>query len=333
MSKSFRKEFRVDGCTARVYRVQFSKNSYGYEIKYRRNGYNVYAGDVNLENAKAKFVEKLRTAEQNIHIEKCLPKTFHSFSMYYFENFRKRKVTPKTYEGDLSRYKKYLYPYFKEKPLSQITSLSCQELLDAIVEEGKTKTASEIYSLMSVIFKNAIAHNLIQRNPLSIIFLEKHESVHGTSLTKDEETLLLTHFANTEYQLMYAIAIYTGMRPNEFATAKREGDFIVCRNSKRKNGKIEYKKIPITPMLKPYIKDLQSFNFYNPYTLREKFNEILSNHKLYDLRTTFYSKCAECGVAEVAKKLFVGHSLGQLGNAYTDVSDEYLLKEGKKLNY
>lgn len=132
---------------------------------------------------------------------------------------------------------------------------------------------------------------------------------------------------------MFAIALYTGMRPNEFETAKRDGNFIVANNSKRKGGKVESKRIPITPMLRPYIKDLKEFTFYTPYTLREKFNEILPNHKLYDLRTTFYSKCAECGVAEVAKKLFVGHSLGELGNAYTDVSDEYILKEGKKLNY
>lgn len=29
------------------------------------------------------------------------------------------------------------------------------------------------------------------------------------------------------------------------------------------------------------------FSFYKPYTLREKFNYILPNHILYDLRTTF----------------------------------------------
>ena len=73
---------------------------------------------------------------------------------------------------------------------------------------------------------------------------------------------------------MFAVGLYTGMRPNEYETARLEGDFIVAVNSKRKNGKVEYKKIPITPMLKPYL---------------------------------------------------IG--------AYTDVSEEFLFREGAKLSY
>lgn len=49
------------------------------------------------------------------------------------------------------------------------------------------------------------------------------------------------------------LALYTGLRPNELYTAKIEGNFIVAINSKRKNRKLEYKKIPISKMLKPYI--------------------------------------------------------------------------------
>ena len=50
---------------------------------------------------------------------------------------------------------------------------------------------------------------------------------------------------------MFAIGLYTGLRPNEYKTAVVEENFIVANNSKRKNGKTELKKIPITPMLKP----------------------------------------------------------------------------------
>ncbi len=335
MPKTFKKEFRTDGCTARVYKKRFSKYTYGYEIRYRRNGYNVYASGRNLEEAKQKFIEQLAVATK---VEKktkqpTVPTTFHAFTMYHFENFRKRKVTEKTYQNDLLRYKKYLQPKFEEKPLFKISSLECQEIIDEIVNAGKHKTAEEIFSLLSIIFKAAMAHGIINKNPLAIVYHEKHERKHGKSLTKKEEKKLLDATAETEYQLMFALALYTGMRPNEFETAKREGKFIVARNSKRKGGKIEYKKIPITPMLKPYMEGVEEISFYKAYTLREKIKEILPNHILYDLRTTFYSRCIECGVSDVAQKLFVGHSLGELGNAYTDVSDEYLLKEGNKLKY
>ena len=333
MPKTFRKEFRTDGCTARVRKRKVSTNAYSYEIRYRRNGYNVCVTDKNLEEAKKKFIEKLQTAEKLEKRTTTAPRTFNAFAMFHFENFRKKKVKEKTYQNDILRYKKYLKPYFEEKPLSKITSLECQDLIEEIDAQGKGKTAEEIYSLMSIIFKAAIAHNILNRNPLAIVVRQKHEREHGKALTKKEEQTLLETTAGTEYQLMFALALYTGMRPNEFETAKREGKFIVAINSKRKGGKIEYKKIPITPMLKPYMEGVDEISFYKAYTLREKIKEILPNHILYDLRTTFYSRCIECGVSDVAQKLFVGHSLGELGNAYTDVSDEFLLKEGKKLKY
>ena len=137
----------------------------------------------------------------------------------------------------------------------------------------------------------------------------------------------------TPYELMFAVALYTGMCPNEYKTAKIEGEFIVANNSKRKNGKAELKKIPITPMLRPYIDKNKQFEFARLETLRDKIKSILPSHKLYDLRTTFYTRCTECGIADVAIKKFVGHALGGLADTYTDLSDEYLLKEGQKLVY
>ena len=86
-------------------------------------------------------------------------------------------------------------------------------------------------------------------------------------------------------------------------------------------------------MLKPYLEGVTDLNFVRLEAMRIKLKEILSNHKLYDLRTTFYTRCQECGVAEVAIKKFVGHTLGGLADTYTDLSDSFLLKESAKLNY
>ena len=132
---------------------------------------------------------------------------------------------------------------------------------------------------------------------------------------------------------MFAVALYTGLRPNEYKTARIEGDFIVAVNSKRKNRKVEYKYIPITPMLTPYLVGVAVLHFYNLGDIRKKFKSILPNHTLKDLRKTFNTRCHECGVSDVARKKFMGHSLGKLDETYTELSKEYLLSEGNKLKY
>lgn len=86
-------------------------------------------------------------------------------------------------------------------------------------------------------------------------------------------------------------------------------------------------------MLAPYVAKIPEIGTINRDVVREKFKAILPDHIVYDMRTTFYSRCKECGIADAARDEFVGHSLGVLGNTYTDLSDEYLLKEGEKFKY
>lgn len=332
MPKTFRKEFRTDGCSARVRKKQSGKHTWCYEIRYRRNGYNIAVSSTNLETAKQKFIEALKTADKATE-HKGVPVTFHEFAMYYFEKFRQRKVKKTTYENDLYRYKNHVKPYFESIPLKKITPAQCQELLDKLAAKGYGKTVSEIHSQLNLIFKMVIAHNVLAHNPMSIVMIKRHENKHGKALTKDEEQKLLTSFKGTKYQTLFAVALYTGMRPNEYKTAKIENGFIVAVNSKRKGDKVEYKKIPITPMLRKYVDEKTELKYPLVEYMRDKFNSVLPEHKLYDLRTTFYTRCTECGVSEVALKKFVGHTLGKLGDAYTDLSDDYLLREGNKLNY
>ncbi|MFQ7079328.1 MAG: hypothetical protein ACLRSW_16120 [Christensenellaceae bacterium] len=144
--------------------------------------------------------------------------------------------------------------------------------------------------MLNQTFKMAIKHGLI-KTPMDIVFHIQHERVHGAALTIEEERKLLQATAGTPYQLMFAIALYTGVRPYEYKSVKLVGNMIIAQNCKRKNaalGKIEWKRIPVSPMLAPYLNGSE-IRFYIPEVVRDKFKSILPNHTLKDMRTPLHS--------------------------------------------
>ena len=336
MATTFKKVFIANGLAAHVIKKESGKNSYCYEIRYRANGYCIITSSTNLQKAKEKFLAKTTPTEINKYyvgkinkVEDC--RTLKEFALFFFEKHRKEKVAAQTYKCDLNRINKYIFPAFGDMNIRQITPDKCQTLIEGIQAEGKGKTADEIYSLLSIIFKGAIAYGIITKSPLAIVQIQKHVYQHGVALSKDEEKLLLMRLIEPDFKIAAAIALYTGLRPNELETAKINGDFIIAINSKRKNKKVEYKRIPIIDALRPYLKNGIP-TLPTPQLLRRRVSAALPNHKLYDLRTTFYTRCDEYGVSQPARDEFVGHSGGALTNAYRDLSDEYLLKEARKLN-
>ncbi|MCI9405255.1 MAG: hypothetical protein HFJ22_07555 [Clostridia bacterium] len=333
MPKQFRTIFKTDGVRAHV-RKRIRNNSISYEIRFRADGYNISASGLTVAEAKVRFIQKLHDAQNGIKpTAPDIPKTFDKFAMYYFENFRKRKVKSTTYEKDLVRLKKHILPVFGNMNIKDIMPQQCQKLIDDILISGKGKTAEDVFSLMNCTFKMAIKHNILQHNPLDIVIHEKHERKHGKALTIDEEKLLLQK-AKEPYKTLFAIALYTGIRPNEYETVRITDTMIYANNSKRHNGKVETKRIPIIPILRPYINADTVMPNVSINSARKIIKKILGDErKLYDLRTTFYTRCQMYGVAPAARDEFVGHSSGKLTDTYTDLPDDYLIKEGLKLDY
>lgn len=333
MPKQFRTIFKTDGVRAHV-RKRIRNNSISYEIRFRADGYNISASGLTVAEAKVRFIQKLHDAQNGIKpTAPDIPKTFDKFAMYYFENFRKRKVKSTTYEKDLVRLKKHILPVFGNMNIKDIMPQQCQKLIDDILISGKGKTAEDVFSLMNCTFKMAIKHNILQHNPLDIVIHDKHQRKHGKALTVAEEKLLL-QTAEEPYKTLFAIALYTGLRPNEYETVRITDNMIYANNSKRHNGKVETKRIPIIPMLRPYINADTVMPNVSINSARKIIKKILGDErKLYDLRTTFYTRCQMYGVAPAARDEFVGHSSGELTDTYTDLPDDYLIKEGLKLDY
>ena len=328
MPKTFRKEFRIDGCTAHIRKRTDGRYVCSYEIRYRRNGYNISVSARTIEEAKARFIEKLKYASNDP--VSSVPSTFIKFAEYWFENFHKRKVKAKTYASNKGVFKMHVAPNIPDIEMRKIPPLMLQKLLDSLDSIPRTK--EDVYGILNQIFKSALNHGLVQRSPLAQVFYTAHEREHGVALTKDEERKLLKAYAGTPYQPLFAIMLYTGLRPAELPTARIKGRFIVAQNMKRKGGKIEYKRIPISPMLSPYIVgiELEQIGYF---TLGRRFKDILPSHRLYNLRTTFQTRCTECGISDAAIGEFMGNSIGKLKDTYTDLSDDFLYNEGQKLKY
>ena len=333
MPKKFRRIILCNRKRCRMRVHESGKNTTTYEIRYRREGYELSACGKTIELAKAKMIEKMKTAKPKAKNEiATVPTNFKDFTLFYFEKFRKPKVAEQTYYNDFNRLNNHIFPAFGSLNITQVSPTLCQDLIDKLRAQEKYKTAEEIYSLLSVIFRGAIAHALIERNPLDIVLRFKHENEHGKALTRAEEKSLLSKVKGTPRGILYAILLYTGLRPNELKTITIKGSFIIAVNSKRKNKKIEYKLIFICKKLVAQLEGITDIPKLHDKYISTEFPKFCPGHKLYDLRTTFNTRCKELGVADHARMHFMGHSLGALGNAYTDLSDEYLLSEGKKLN-
>lgn len=331
MPKNIKRLLILDKKRCRLRTHPSGKNTVTYEIRFRRDGYEISASGKTIELAKANFLSKCKAADiKEKNTPSKVPTTFNAFANYYFKTFRAEKVTAATLKNDNARYKKYLHPTFKEQPIKKITPSECKKLLDKVKSQGKGKTADELHSLLNVIFKSAIAHAIIDRNPLDTILHIQHERKSGTALTREEEQALKSALKGSKYLTAFMVMMYCGLRPNELKSAKIQDNFIIAENSKRKNKKVAYKKIPIIKALKPFI--VEDFSKPTPYTMREYIKKILPNHILYDLRTTFYTRCDEFNVSAAARDEFVGHSNGALTNAYRNLSDNYLLEESKKLD-
>lgn len=331
MPTKFRKTFRINGCTAHVRKRCDGRYNCSYEIRYARDGYNISASGTTLELAKQRFIEKLIAADNLQKSAYNVPRNFNGFAMYWFENFHVRKVGERTYNHDVKLYKRHIADSFGKYAISAITPYQLQTFLDVFDDRPKTK--NDIRSLFNQIFENAIKHGLIKLNPLGIVLRTSYEKQHGKALSKAEEQLLLQNVKKC-YRSCFAIALYTGLRPNEYKTAVIDGKFIKAVNSKRhNNGKVVYKRIPISPMLRPHLDGAEKIVFPSNNTMTEAFKKILPTHKLYDLRTTFQTRCSECGVPDNVIGIFMGNSIGKLKEAYTDFSDEYLLSEAEKLVY
>ena len=318
-----------------------------YEKRALINGIEIYSCATSADECNRLFLQEIATKIlQSNEVQPAAPRKskrilFTDFAYSWLKEIHQKKVTPETYSKDRNQFKKHIAPYFEGKTVQEITAADCKEFNLLFRQKEIDRTWENCDGLLRQIFQHAIDNELISKHPMSALKRIKSDRENGVPLSIREERNFLAAIAGTKYELVFIVSLYTGVRPCEISTVRLESDFIIARNRKQKDVKrVVYKKIPITPMLRPYIDRIRAIMPDWPALtrsedyLRQVFKKFCKNHDFYDLRTTFSTRTQECGVPEQVVARWMGHSAKTLiGKVYTKFSDEYLLSEGNKVKY
>ena len=336
MDKTFKKHFILNGYIAHVTKRQSGKKGFYYQIRYRRNGYNVEASSVNLQEAKRKFLEKTKPENIGKYLVKKMKSGFNLLEEIFEEWHAYKKGT--VVDKEHLRFKvnfMALPEELRQKPITQIRTVD----IDTVMKDVKPRKYEELRTLFNGIFKYAVASGIIQHNPVALIKFKRAERQTRDALPKKEIIAFLERIKLPKYdeirQAMYLLYFF-GLRPCEVDNdAHKEGNFLIARNRKRKNGKIEYKKIPIPTQAQGLIdwnKPL-TFQTQSKYAQDELIKDLLGGKTGYYLRHTFSTVCQQYVRPDIVD-IWMGDSPQRLvGKVYTHFPDEFMLEQMQKVQF
>ena len=332
MDKDFKKIFIANGLVARIHTRKCGINGWTYDIRFRSHGYNITSTSKNLQEAKADFLRKTKSAEIEKYKVKPSPRknvAKNALYMVFNEWLSLKKGT--IGDKEIKRFETNFQNLPKDLRCSSIHEIRAVDL-DIIMKDVQPRKYEELRTLFNGIFKYAVASGIIQNNPVALIKFKRAERQNRECLTEDEIKAFLERIKDSKYdnirQFAY-ILYFFGLRPCEIDEETHiEGDFLITRNRKRKNGKIEYKKIPIPSQAqglidwdKPLTTDLHRLK------INDTMKELLAGKTAYCLRHTFATICQQYVRPDIVD-IWMGDSSTRLvGRVYTHFPDSFMREQ------
>ena len=329
MATTFKKVFIANGLCAHVLKKPSGKNSYCYEIRYRSNGYDIRAYSTDLTKAKELFIAKTTAQEIEKYRIKDKKATGNLFC-HIFEQWHQYKYGTLC-DKEHTRFRTNFYNLPEElrnKPINTITTLD----LDKVMKEVKPRKYEELRTLFNGIFKYAMASGILTHNPVALIKFKRSERQTRGALSEEEIKAFLGRVKAAKYdsirQFAYVLYFF-GLRPCEIdEETHREGEFLITRNRKRKNGKIEYKKIPIPSQAQGLIDwDKPLTTNLHRLKINDTMKELLAGKTAYYLRHTFATTCQQYVRPDIVD-IWMGDSPTRLvGRVYTHFPDKFMREQ------
>ena len=222
-------------------------------------------------------------------------------------------------------------------------------------------TKSRIKSLFNMMYKYAVAHDIVEKDYASVMFangspIKRSRTKEVIPFSQEEIFLLWDNLDSIAFADMILIGIYSGWRPQELAILKvadidiKVGTMLGGLKTDAGKNRI----VPIHPLIRPLIENrmkeatsMQSEFLFNDANgqqgtymtydkYRKRFEKVMKylklTHRPHETRHTFITKAKVCNVDEYILKLIVGHAIDDITEkVYTHRTIDQLRAEMEKI--
>lgn len=129
-----------------------------------------------------------------------------------------RNVEPSTLKSDAGRLKRHLMPYWGTTPIGSITRQDVRAWCSTMRTNGTgPTTVQRCAHLLSASMSAAVDAEIIDSNPAARLKLPGSAKAQERFLTREEYAAVREQMPTTRDQLIIDMAVFTGMRPGEWA--------------------------------------------------------------------------------------------------------------------
>jgi integrase len=139
----------------------------------------------------------------------------------WIELAAKPRLRERTLDDYCEKLNRYVRPVIGTQKLSDVRSLDVQAIYSAMANRSLSpRTIRYTHAILASAFRQAVRWNMLVRNPSDAVELPRLERKEMQALAPSEVTRFLNAAAEDEHTALFAFAVATGMRPEEYLALK-----------------------------------------------------------------------------------------------------------------
>lgn len=267
--------------------------------------------------------------------------TFGEWLSIWYDTYKKPYLKPYSLRNIEQMIRLHTPSWLKAKKMKSITVFDVERALSEIPVGRTYVYAKQVWHSA---FEKACKLGIVKNNVLKLTDKVSYKKKKSKALTLREQEVFINGLEGSRYKWVFLFYLYSGVRRAEALTLEwsdidSSNGTILIRGTKTEES---YRYIILTADLKRILAGQKKQNKANgfvgdcvfPFTIYQvskAFKALCPEHHLHDLRHTYITRCAECGVSVQVCQQLVGHATADMTmNVYTHVMDEFKRKEAMK---